>query len=110
MAPDITEDIAKNEFMSGKCGFYISGAWDAGAAKDAGINYEVVPMPTLGGKPVTTALGVQTAFVSEKSANKDLAWEFMKYLMDNINPIIIEKGGRIPATKEGVAVDSFKSI
>lgn len=109
MAADLTEDIAKGDFMAGKAGFYISGAWDTGAAKDAGLNFEVVPMPTLGGKPVTTALGVQTAFVSEKSANKDLAWEFMKYLMSNINPIIIEKGGRIPATKEGVQLDSFKS-
>lgn len=108
IAADITDDIAKNRFMSGDAAFYISGSWDASAAKDAGINYEVAPMPTLGGKPVTTALGVQTAFVSEKSANKDLSWEFMKYLMDNINPIIIEKGGRIPATKEGVASDSFK--
>lgn len=109
IAADITDDIAKSRFMSGDAAFYISGSWDASAAKTAGINYEVAPMPTLGGKPVTTALGVQTAFVSEKSANKDLAWEFMKYLMDNINPIIIEKGGRIPATKEGVALDSFKA-
>lgn len=109
IAADVTDDIAKTRFMTGDAGFFISGAWDAGAAKEAGINYEVVPMPTLGGKPVTTALGVQTAFVSEKSANKDLAWEFMKYLKDNINPIIIEKGGRIPATKEGVALDSFKA-
>lgn len=109
IAADITDDIAKSRFMSGDAAFYISGSWDASAAKTAGINYEVAQMPTLGGKPVTTALGVQTAFVSEKSANKDLAWEFMKYLMDNINPIIIEKGGRIPATKEGVALDSFKA-
>jgi arabinogalactan oligomer/maltooligosaccharide transport system substrate-binding protein len=109
MAADLTEDIAKGDFMAGKVGFYISGAWDTGAAKDAGLNFEVVPMPTLGGKPVTTALGVQTAFVSEKSANKDLSWEFVKYLMSNINPIIIEKGGRIPATKEGVELDSFKA-
>jgi arabinogalactan oligomer/maltooligosaccharide transport system substrate-binding protein len=109
MAADLTEDIAKGDFMAGKAGFYISGAWDTGAAKEAGLNFEVVPMPTLGGKPVTTALGVQTAFVSEKSANKDLSWEFMKYLMSNINPIIVEKGGRIPATKEGVELDSFKA-
>ena len=61
------------------------GCW---ISKEAGINYEVVPMPTFGGKTVTTALGVQTAFVSEKSPNKDLAWELMKYLSENINPII----------------------
>lgn len=109
IAADITDDIAKNRFMSGEAAFYISGAWDTGAAKEAGLNYQIAPMPTLGGKPVTTALGVQTAFVSEKSINKDLAWELTKYLMENINDIIIDKGGRIPATKAGVESDKFKS-
>lgn len=107
IAPDITADIAKSKFTSGETGFYISGAWDAPAAKEGGINYEVVPMPTLGGKPVTTALGVQTSFVADKSPNKDLAWDCLKYINENIDPIIIESG-RIPATKAGVESDQFK--
>jgi arabinogalactan oligomer/maltooligosaccharide transport system substrate-binding protein len=109
MAADITEDIAKGDFLAGKTGFYISGAWDVAACKEAGLNFEVVPLPTLGGKPITTALGVQASFVAEKSPNKDLAWDLMKYLTENIDPVIIEKGGRIPATKAGTALDSFKT-
>ena len=107
IAADTTDDIARSRFMSGDAAFFISGAWDAPAAKTANVNYEIVPMPTLGGKPVTTALGVQTAFVAEKSPNKDLAWDCMKYIKDNIEPIIIESG-RIPATKSGVESDAFK--
>ncbi|BCZ47414.1 maltose ABC transporter substrate-binding protein [Clostridium gelidum] len=107
IAADTTDDIARSRFMSGDAAFFISGAWDAPAAKSANVNYEIVPMPTLGGKPVTTALGVQTAFVAEKSPNKDLAWDCMKYIKDNIEPIIIESG-RIPATKAGVESDAFK--
>lgn len=109
MAPDVTGDIAKSDFLAGKTGFYISGPWDAAACKDAGINYDVVPMPTLGGKPVTTFLGVQTAFVSDKSPNKDLAFDLLKYLSENFTDTLIEKGGRIPASKAGVASDKFKS-
>ena len=107
IAPDTTDDIARNRFMTGDAAFFISGPWDAGTAKAANVNYEIAAMPTLGGKPVTTALGVQTSFVAEKSPNKDLAWECLKYITDNINPIIIESG-RIPATKEGVESDAFK--
>ena len=108
MAPDIVGDIAKGDFQSGKTGFYISGPWDVAPFKEAGVNFDVVPMPTLGGKPVTTFLGVQTAFVSEKSANKDLAWDLMKYLTENSTDLLIEKGNRIPATKAGVESDLFK--
>jgi len=108
MAPDINGDIAKGDFQSGKSAFYISGPWDVAGFKEAGLNFAVVPMPTLGGKPVTTFLGVQTAFVSEKSANKDLAWDLMKYLTENCNDLLIEKGNRIPATKAGVSSDLFK--
>lgn len=109
MAPDVTGDIAKSDFLAGKTGFYISGPWDAGACKEAGINYDVAPMPTLGGKPVTTFLGVQTAFVSEKSPNKELAFDLLKYLSENFTDTLIEKGGRIPASKAGVASEKFKS-
>lgn len=108
MAPDIVGDIAKGDFQAGKTGFYISGPWDVAPFKEAGLNFDVVPMPTLGGKPVTTFLGVQTAFVSEKSANKDLAWDLMKYLTENSTDLLIEKGNRIPATKAGVESDLFK--
>ena len=108
MAPDINGDIAKGDFQSGKSAFYISGPWDVAGFKEAGVNFGVIPMPTLGGKPVTTFLGVQTAFVSEKSSNKDLAWDLMKYLSENSNDLLIEKGGRIPATKAGVESDLFK--
>ncbi|MFW2490333.1 sugar ABC transporter substrate-binding protein [Clostridium chromiireducens] len=108
LAPDTTDDIAKNRFMSGDAAFYISGAWDTASAKAANINYEIAAMPTFGGKNVTTALGVQTAFVAEKSPNKDIAWDLMKYIQDNINPIIIDSG-RIPVTKEGVESDAFKA-
>lgn len=108
MAPDINGDIAKGDFQSGKSGFYISGPWDVAAFKEAGVNFGVAPMPTFGGKPFTTFLGVQAAFVAEKSANKDLAWELMKYLNDNTTDLLIEKGSRIPATKAGVESDLFK--
>lgn len=109
MTPDINDDIAKGDFSSGKTGFYISGPWDISTFKDAGINFGVVPIPTFGGKLVQTFMGVQAAFVSETSKNKDLSWELMKYLNDNCNTLLIEKGNRIPATKEGLESDTFKN-
>jgi arabinogalactan oligomer/maltooligosaccharide transport system substrate-binding protein len=109
MSQDITDDIAKADFQSGKSAFYISGPWDIEAFKDSGINFGIAPMPTLGGKTVSTLMGVQTAFVSSKSPNQDLSWELMKYLMENSDDLMIKQGNRIPVSKAGIESDAFKA-
>ncbi|WP_300347072.1 maltose ABC transporter substrate-binding protein [Clostridium sp.] len=108
MKPDITGDIAKGDFLAKKSGFYISGPWDVAAFKDGGVNFGVAPMPTLFGKNVPTFLGVQTAFVSEKSKNKDLAWKLVKYLSENTGDILLQKGNRIPVLKKYIDSKEFK--
>ena len=108
MKSDITGDIAKGDFLANKTGFYISGPWDVSAFKDGGVNFEVAPMPTLFGKKIPTFLGVQTAFVSEKSKNKDLAWDLVKYLSENTGDILLQKGNRIPVLNKYIDSKEFK--
>ena len=100
MAPDITGDIAKGEFTSGKAGFYFSGPWDVAGAKEAGLNFGVVPMPTLNGKTISTFLGVQTSFVNDKSKNKDIAWKLMEEFINKGQDIVYKSGNRIPVAKD----------
>lgn len=103
MAADITGDNANAEFLAGKVGFFISGPWAVGDAK-AAMNLEVVPLPTLDGKAPTPFSGVQTAFVSENSTNKEVAWELMKEYMAKGQDIMYKTGSRIPV-QEGYVVD-----
>lgn len=105
MAADITGDIAKGEFTSGKAGFYFSGPWDVGSAEEAGLNFGVIPMPTLNGNAPSTFLGVQTGIVNENSKNKDLAWELMQEFVDKGQDIIYNTGNRIPVAKD-YAIDN----
>lgn len=109
MPADITGDIAKGDFLSKNTGFYISGPWDVSAFKDGGVNFGVAPMPTLFGKQVPTFLGVQTAFVSEKSQNKDLAWKLVKYLSENSGDVLLNKGNRIPVLNKYLDSADFKN-
>ncbi|GAA0084271.1 extracellular solute-binding protein [Clostridium sp. CTA-7] len=104
MAADITGDIAKGDFTSGKAGFYFSGPWDVAGAKEAGLNFGVIPMPTLNGKVPQTFLGVQTAFVNENSKNKDIAWKLMEEFVNKGQDIVYKTGSRIPVAK-GYTVD-----
>ena len=110
MAADITGDIAKGEFTSGKAGFYFSGPWDVSAGKEAGINFGVITMPTLGGKAPQTFLGVQTAIVNENSKNKDLAWDLMKEFVDKGQDIVYKDGARIPVAKDYEVSDEYTKV
>ncbi|GAB6169382.1 extracellular solute-binding protein [Clostridium carnis] len=107
MAADITGDIAKADFTSGKSAFYISGPWDVAASKEAGVNFGVVPMPTLGGKAPETFLGVQVAFVNANSKNKDAAWKLMEELVSKSSEIVYKAGNRIPVLKDAKVDDEY---
>lgn len=104
---DMTGDIASGEFMNGKAAFYISGPWDVKSFQDAGVNFGVVPFPTLGGNNVKSFMGVQTAFVSSKSKNQELAWDLAKYLSENTSDILLNTGNRIPVLKSVVESEDF---
>lgn len=104
---DMTGDIASGEFMNSKAAFYISGPWDVKSFQDAGVNFGVVPFPTLGGNNVKSFMGVQTAFVSSKSKNQELAWDLAKYLSENTSDILLNTGNRIPVLKSVVESEEF---
>ena len=110
MAADITSDIAKADFSAGKTGFYFSGPWDVSTAKKAGINFGVIPMPTLNGNTTSTFLGVQAGIVNENSKNKDLAWELMEEFVDKGQDIVYKNGSRIPVDKNYTVDDEYTKV
>ena len=81
--------------------------------KDAGVNFKVAAIPTLGGKRPSPFLGVQAAFVNSQAgdAEKATAWELLKYLTssEEVANILLEKGNRIPVAKSVLESDGFKS-
>lgn len=97
MKPDITGDVAKSSFQNGKLAFYIGGPWDVGGFTTAGTHFKVAPLPTLDGNPLKTAVGTQVAFVSEKTKNESLAWDFIRYMGDESALALYKAGSRIPA-------------
>lgn len=105
---DITDDIAKANFMEGKTDFYISGPWNVSDCAGS-VNLGIAPIPTINGEAAKPFMGVQAAFVSSKSKNSDLAWELMEYLQENTTDILIEKGSRLPALTSAMDSDAFKA-
>ncbi|WAM33675.1 sugar ABC transporter substrate-binding protein [Caldicellulosiruptor morganii] len=111
MPKDIRGDIAKGNFQNGKIAFYISGPWDVGDFVKAKVPFAVAPLPkTDDGKPTPSFVGVQSAFVSAKSKNKDAAFKLLKYLVEESQvKVLFKVGSRIPVTTGALSNPEVKA-
>lgn len=68
-------------FIAGKAAMITSGPWDIKAIKTANVKFKWAIVPPPKGKVQATTSYGMGGFISAKSKNKDLAWEFMKKLI-----------------------------
>jgi arabinogalactan oligomer / maltooligosaccharide transport system substrate-binding protein len=61
---DVTYDIKKGLFTSGKLAMDLNGPWTILDYKTAGINFGVAPIPTIGGKPAVSFAGIKILAVN----------------------------------------------
>ncbi len=96
---NISGDIAREEFVAGKSGYFLTGPWNIPAISEGGINYAIDPIPTAGGETATPFVGVQGFYVSSESENQFAANEFLvNYIgTDEVQTALYEVGGRAPA-------------
>ena len=105
--PNITGEIAATSFEKGEAPYLLTGPWNIGAIKKAGIKYAIDPLPSAGGEPAQPFLGVNAFFISAKSKNKVAATKFLvNYLgTDAVQEKLYEVGDRAPAL-----TSAFKKI
>lgn len=98
---NMTGDIAKEQFTSGKMPYFITGPWNLDAIKKAGIKYAIEAVPSAGGQTATPFVGVQGFFVSAKSKNTIAAQQFtVDYLgKESVQTALYKAGNRAPANK-----------
>jgi maltose/maltodextrin transport system substrate-binding protein len=80
-------DAALNK---GETAMVINGPWAWSNLEASGINFGVAPIPSVGGNPSKSFVGVLGAVVNAASPNKDLAIEFIENYMltdDGLNAI-----------------------
>lgn len=59
LLPPLDAGGALDAFASGDAAYYLSGPWDLGPLDDAGLTYEVAPIPTIAGESPSPLIGVQ---------------------------------------------------
>ena len=99
--PNITSDIAKDAFLKGNAAYMLTGPWNVTAAKEAGLDVSVLPIPSAGGKEAKPFVGVQVFYQSSKTQNQVLVNKFFQYLeTKEAQSKLQQLGGRVPAMTE----------
>lgn len=70
-------DTAKNLFLEGSAPFWITGPWELGGTREAGLAFDVAVIPQIGDQPTAPFVGAQGFFVNAFSENKLLAQTFL---------------------------------
>jgi len=97
--PDMTSDIALQQFKDGECPFLVDGPWNLGGIKEAVKNLAVDAIPTAGGEIAAPYVGNYAVFVSSK-ANNPLAAQFFAtdFMTNKDNQVAVwEKAQNPPA-------------
>jgi arabinogalactan oligomer/maltooligosaccharide transport system substrate-binding protein len=90
-------------FNEGKAAIVFSGPWFLGEIAK-GVDYGLALLPTLteaGGKPMRPWMTVEGAYVAAPSKQKDLAYDFVKFITDvKAATIMAVEGRQTPANKK----------
>ena len=66
------------KMASGQLALMVSGPWDWPNLRKAGIDFDLAPIPGVGGNPGRPFVGVFTALINRSSPNLDLAEHFLE--------------------------------
>jgi maltose/maltodextrin transport system substrate-binding protein len=97
-----TQSVADQKMNSGELATMVNGPWAWADLRKSGIDFELAPLPGVGGNPGKPFVGVFAALINRSSPNDDLAVEFLqKYLctMDGLRAIDAESPLGVPALK-----------
>lgn len=97
---DTDADNTAQLFSDGSAPFLITGPWSVAEIKQAGIPYEISPVPPFeDADPARPLIGVQSFFVASDATDPDLAEEFAQTFVSDpeLSIILYDADPRVPA-------------
>ena len=97
-----TQSVMNEKMSIGQLATMVNGPWVWADLRKSGIDFELAPVPGIGGKPGRPFVGVLTALINRSSPNADFAKEFLeKYVctVDGLKAIDAETPLGVPALK-----------
>jgi maltose/maltodextrin transport system substrate-binding protein len=97
-----TQSVMNQKMISGELATMVNGPWEWANLHKSGIDFELAPVPGVGGNPGKPFVGVFTALINRSSPNDVVAKQFLeKYVctMDGLKAIDAEAPLGVPALK-----------
>ena len=97
-----TQSVTNQKMSSGELATMVNGPWEWANLRKSGIDFELAPLPGVGGNPGRPFVGVFTALINRASPNADFAKHFLeKYVCtaDGLKAIDTEAPLGVPALK-----------
>jgi maltose/maltodextrin transport system substrate-binding protein len=97
-----TQSMTDQKMSVGELATMVNGPWAWADLRKSGIDFELAPLPGVGGNPGKPFVGVLTALINRSSPNADLAIEFLeKYVCtsEGLKAIDAEAPIGVPALK-----------
>ena len=73
-----TQSVMEQKMISGELATMVNGPWAWADLRKSGIDFELAPVPGVGGNPGKPFVGVLTALINRSSPNADLAKLFLE--------------------------------
>ena len=73
-----TQSVMEEKMSSGQLATMVNGPWVWTDLRKSGIDFELAPVPGVGGKPGKPFVGVLAALINRSSPNTDFAKEFLE--------------------------------
>ncbi|WP_288405417.1 maltose ABC transporter substrate-binding protein [uncultured Deinococcus sp.] len=97
----VSSQVAKSAFVDGRLAMVLTGPWDVGDFRKAGIDYGIANLPTPPGATSKWSpfVGVQGVVLNAYGKNKAAAAQFARTLVTSTSQVSFNKaGGRIPVS------------
>ena len=97
-----TQSMTEEKMSSGVLATMVNGPWVWTDLRKSGIDFEIAPLPGVGGNPGRPFVGVLAALINRSSPNADFAVEFLeKYICtrEGLSAIDTESPLGVPALK-----------
>ena len=97
-----TQSVMEQKMSSGELATMINGPWGWANLRKSGIDFELAPVPGVGGNPGRPFVGIFTALINGSSPNADFAMQFLeKYIctVDGLRAIDADAPLGVPALK-----------
>jgi maltose/maltodextrin transport system substrate-binding protein len=73
-----TQNVMSEKMASGQLALMVNGPWDWANLRKAGVDFDLAPIPGVGGNPGRPFVGVFTGLINRSSPNLDLAQHFLE--------------------------------